>query len=263
MNNDTMNMGAVIMVGGSGKRMGALTRNTPKPLLKIGNHAILDYILGSLEYLGVHRKNMIVVVKYLAEQIHSHLSNMGYTVITGRQKSIALNLIDVLPLLPGNFIAMSSDLYSLDLLEEASDTHLQSEACATLIIAKLADDAPRRKYWHYTMAEGFLKNLEKADKVTDWERDLLIFERRAVEKISDNIQKILHDPSSANEKYKKFSNSWNLVLKLLLDNGLKIKILEKEFCRCYRINFPEDLQSAVSIVKKTKLKCLLDRRQQP
>ena len=53
--------GAVIMAGGSGTRMGTLTRNTPKPLLKIGGHATLDYLLGSLEYHGIPRENIVVI----------------------------------------------------------------------------------------------------------------------------------------------------------------------------------------------------------
>ena len=247
------NFGAVIMVGGSGKRMGKLTKNTPKPLLKIGNQAILDYVLRSIECLGIQQKNIIVVVKYLAEQIYSHLSNTDFTVITGQQKNIALNLVDVLPNLPENFITASSDLYSFDLLQEALAVHHKSNASATVIIAKLDADIPRRKYWHYSIEAGFLRDLELGAELSDWERDILILKKNAVEKITDKLKQILQNSSSLEEKYKQFSTSWNLILKLFLDEGLKVRILQKDFCRCFRINFPADLDRAVSIVENLNL----------
>ena len=37
------------MAGGFGKRLGNKTKNTPKPLLKIGNKSILEIILQKLE----------------------------------------------------------------------------------------------------------------------------------------------------------------------------------------------------------------------
>ncbi len=253
MNIISKNFGAVIMVGGSGRRMGKLTTNTPKPLLKIGNQAILDYVLRSIECLGIQQKNIIVVVKYLAEQIYSHLSNTDFTVITGQQKNIALNLVDVLPNLPENFITASSDLYSFDLLQEAVAVHQKSKASATLIIAKLDADIPRRKYWHYSIEDGFLRNLELGAELSDWERDILILKKNAVEKITDRLKQILQSSSSLEEKYKQFSTGWNLILKLFLDEGLKVRILQKDFCRCFRINFPTDLDRAVSIVENLNL----------
>ena len=247
-------LGAVIMVGGTGKRMGELTQTTPKPLLKVGRHAILDYILGSLETLGVPGENMVVVVKYLPEQIHAHLSDTGISVITGRQNSIALNLLEVLPDLPENFITASGDLYSPDLLQEAVEAHREGQAGATLVIARLSEDVPRRKYWRYTVAEGVLKDFKRGPKLSGWERDLLILNRPAVEKISAKVRLALQSGLPENIKYKDFSNSWNLILRLLLDAGLKIKTLQRRSCRCYRINFPQDLEKAAAFASQMKLK---------
>jgi len=247
-------LGAVVMVGGRGKRMGDLTRTTPKPLLKFGRHAILDYILGALADLDMHPKNIVVVAKYLSEQIRAHLSGTGVSVITGPHNGIALNLLAVLPDLPENFITASSDLYSPDLLGEAAEAHLRSRAAATLVLARLAQDVPRRKFWRYTVTHGFLRNLERGRKLSGWERDLLILNRSAVDKISATVKSALQKGSPAHSKYKDFSDSWNLILRVLLDEGLVIKALQHRYCRCFRINSPQDLKMAAAFAARMKLK---------
>jgi len=247
-------LGAVIMVGGRGKRMGALTRATPKPLLKVGRHAILDYILGALTAVGVAPKNIVVVAQYLSEQIQAHLSNSGVSVVTGPRNGISLNLLAVLPDLPENFITASSDLYAPELFKAAVAAHLQSRAAATLVIARLGRHVPRRKYWRYTVAEGFLKNLERGRKLSGWERDLVVLKRSAIEKISASILAALQKGTPAHLRYKDFSDSWNLVLRLLLEAGLSIRALQRQSCRCCRINTPEDLDTAAAFAARMKLK---------
>lgn len=61
---------AVLMAGGRGERLRPLTLDTPKPLLKVGGKAIIDYNVGELEACGV--ENIYVTVNYLAEKIESH-----------------------------------------------------------------------------------------------------------------------------------------------------------------------------------------------
>lgn len=64
---------AVLMAGGKGLRLRPLTETTPKPLLKVGNKAIIDYNIERLIHYGV--ENIHVNVNYLAEQIESHFAN--------------------------------------------------------------------------------------------------------------------------------------------------------------------------------------------
>lgn len=63
---------AVMMAGGKGVRLRPLTEKTPKPLLKVGDKAIIDYNVDRLIECGVEHIN--VTVKYFAEQIESHFS---------------------------------------------------------------------------------------------------------------------------------------------------------------------------------------------
>ena len=63
---------AVLMAGGKGERLRPMTLTTPKPLLKIGSKAIIDYNIDRLIDFGI--KNISVTVNYLKEQIEAHFS---------------------------------------------------------------------------------------------------------------------------------------------------------------------------------------------
>lgn len=61
---------AVIMAGGKGERLRPLTLTTPKPLLPVGDKAIIDHNVDRLIQYGV--EHISVTTNYLAEQIESH-----------------------------------------------------------------------------------------------------------------------------------------------------------------------------------------------
>jgi len=63
-------MKCVLLCAGRGERMMPLTANTPKPLLKVGSKALIDYVL---ESLPDEIDEIIIVVKYLGNQIKKHI----------------------------------------------------------------------------------------------------------------------------------------------------------------------------------------------
>lgn len=63
---------AVLMAGGKGERLRPLTEKTPKPLLKVGEKAIIDHNIDRLISYGV--KNISVTVNYLKEQLEKHFA---------------------------------------------------------------------------------------------------------------------------------------------------------------------------------------------
>lgn len=64
---------AVLMAGGKGERLRPLTEKVPKPLIKVGEKAIIDYNIDSLISYGL--KHITVTVNYLGEQIIDHFSS--------------------------------------------------------------------------------------------------------------------------------------------------------------------------------------------
>lgn len=63
-------MDAVLMAGGKGERLRPLTEKTPKPLLLVGDKAIIDHNVDRLISFGI--KHISVTVNYLGEQLEEH-----------------------------------------------------------------------------------------------------------------------------------------------------------------------------------------------
>lgn len=63
---------AVLMAGGKGERLRPLTEKTPKPLLPVGDKAIIDHNIDRLISYGVRHIN--VTVNYLGEQLEEHFA---------------------------------------------------------------------------------------------------------------------------------------------------------------------------------------------
>ncbi len=61
---------AVMMAGGKGERLRPLTEKTPKPLLPVGEKAIIDHNVDRLISYGV--RHISVTVNYLKEKIEEH-----------------------------------------------------------------------------------------------------------------------------------------------------------------------------------------------
>lgn len=60
-------MRAMILAAGRGERMGALTQNTPKPLLEVNGRYLIEYAILSLKHAGI--MSMVINVSYHADLI--------------------------------------------------------------------------------------------------------------------------------------------------------------------------------------------------
>ena len=63
---------AMVLAAGLGARMRPLTDNLPKPLIRVGGKALIDYGLDQLAEVGVEAA--VVNVHYLADKIERHLA---------------------------------------------------------------------------------------------------------------------------------------------------------------------------------------------
>jgi MurNAc alpha-1-phosphate uridylyltransferase len=67
---------ALILCAGFGKRLNPLTLETPKPLIKLKNVAVLEACINLIESLGI--KEIILNTFYLEDQIHNFLRNKNF-----------------------------------------------------------------------------------------------------------------------------------------------------------------------------------------
>ena len=106
---------AVIMAGGKGERLRPLTETIPKPLLKVGDKAIIDYNVDRLIDYGVD--HISVTVNYLKEQLEEHFAKPrnGIRIQTIREPKF-LGTIGSIRFVPhfynDTIILMNSDLFT-------------------------------------------------------------------------------------------------------------------------------------------------------
>lgn len=106
---------AVLMAGGKGERLRPLTEKTPKPLLPVGDKAIIDHNVDRLISYGIQHIN--VTVNYLREQLEEHYQEprCGIQVQTIREPQY-LGTIGSIRFVPHFFndtiLLMNSDLFT-------------------------------------------------------------------------------------------------------------------------------------------------------
>ena len=69
---------AMIFAAGFGTRMGALTRDTPKPMLPLAGRPMIDHAIDLLNAGGV--THIVANTHYLPDRIEPHLVSMGITI---------------------------------------------------------------------------------------------------------------------------------------------------------------------------------------
>lgn len=68
-----VDLSAVIMAGGFGKRLLPLTESVPKPMLPVGDRPLLEHVIQQLRRSGIREVNM--TTHYLPESISNHFGN--------------------------------------------------------------------------------------------------------------------------------------------------------------------------------------------
>lgn len=127
----------VIMAGGKGERLAELTRDTPKPMLKVGPRPILDTIVGNLAGQGF--RNFWLAVNYRAEQIERHFgdgSGLGLDVRYLRETK-PLGTCGALALLPRQdqpLIVTNGDVLAKVDYGHVLDSHVEAGADATVVV---------------------------------------------------------------------------------------------------------------------------------
>ena len=101
----------MLFAAGYGKRMGALTADCPKPLIRVGGKTLLDHALALADAVGVKRK--VVNLHYLSDQIAAHLaarSDIDLSVELPDILETGGGLRQALPLLgPGPVFTLNTD----------------------------------------------------------------------------------------------------------------------------------------------------------
>jgi len=134
-------MKVVILAGGRGKRLGALSQHRPKPMLLINGHPFLEYLLAWLKQYNF--TDIIICSGYLSSLVEEYFGS-------GKNFGIKINYIaEKKPLgtagalykarnyINGNFVLMNGDSFINVNLKDMLDYHCRKKNKITMAVTKV------------------------------------------------------------------------------------------------------------------------------
>ncbi len=201
---------AVMMAGGKGERLRPLTEKTPKPLLPVGEKAIIDHNVDRLINYGV--QHISVTVNYLREQIEEHYKTPrnGVLIQTVREPKF-LGTIGSIKFVPtfynDTILLMNSDVFTnidyedfyLHFVEHHAEMSVAAIPYIVSIPYGILDLDGRNihgliekpKYTYYANAGIYLIKRRALDEIPD---DTFFNATDLVEKLIDEGKKVIRYP---------------------------------------------------------------------
>ncbi len=136
----------VLMAGGLGTRLGSLTKECPKPLLKVGNKAVLETIIDNCKEYGFHK--FAISINYKAEMIRDYCgdgSRWGVEIsYINENKRLgtagALGLLPKPPEFP--ILVMNADVLTKVNFQHLIDFHDVHQSAATMCVREYDFQVP-------------------------------------------------------------------------------------------------------------------------
>jgi dTDP-glucose pyrophosphorylase len=152
----------LIMAGGLGERLGALTRDRPKPMLDVGGRPLLETIIRNMVQQGF--KNIYISVNYKAEMIVDHFGDgtalgaaIRYVHETERLGTAgALGLLPQPPELP--MVVTNGDILTTINYGALLDFHNGTPAQATMAVREHKVHVP---YGVVSTSDGYLQTIRE------------------------------------------------------------------------------------------------------
>ncbi|ECK7466509.1 TPA: nucleotidyltransferase family protein [Campylobacter jejuni] len=152
----------IIMAGGLGSRLKELTKDTPKPMLKVGKKPILESIVQRLK--NQNFENFIFCVNYKKQIIEDYFQKgqkfgVKISYIKERKKlgtAGALSLIK--QEFKESFIVMNADILTELDFNDLLKAHKKSKALMSVCVREFEQQIP---YGVITQKQGFIENIEE------------------------------------------------------------------------------------------------------
>ncbi len=159
-------MKAMILAAGRGERMRPLTDTTPKPLLKVGGKALIEYNIENLVAAGF--KDIVINIAHLGRQIKDYCGNgeqWGASIVYSDEGETALEtaggIAYALPLLGDKpFLVVNADIVCDFPLERLHDRKID---LAHLV---LVDNPPHHPQGDFSLARNGLLTEHGKEKLT-------------------------------------------------------------------------------------------------
>lgn len=129
---------AVIMAGGLGTRLSSVTKDTPKPMVKIAGRPLLEYQIENLKKFNI--RDICIVVGYMSDVIIDYFGDGSEwdVSITYYTEDTPLGTAGALPRiydsLEGEFLLIMGDLFTAVDYERFMEAHKQSGADISILV---------------------------------------------------------------------------------------------------------------------------------
>jgi len=132
-------MKAIILAGGKGTRLKPYTTIIPKPLVPLGNRAILEILIGRLKKYGI--TDLTLCVNHLSHLIMAYFGNgkkWGVDIKYSLEHEFLSTVapIKLIKDLPENFLVMNGDLLTDLDFKELYNYHLENKSLITVATYK-------------------------------------------------------------------------------------------------------------------------------
>ncbi|EAJ0348667.1 CBS domain-containing protein [Campylobacter lari] len=151
----------VLMVGGLGSRLGELTKNTPKPMLKIGKKPILENIVLNFKEQGF--KKFIFCVNYKKEVICDYFQEgkswgVEISYIKEKQKLGTAGALSLVKDMKKSFIVMNGDILTKLDFDQLIQEHKKSKAVMSVVLREFKHQIP---YGVVKISNNDIKDIEE------------------------------------------------------------------------------------------------------
>ena len=136
----------IIMAGGRGTRLGALTQNCPKPMLRMGGKPMLEIMIELLSSFGFY--DFVISVYYLKEQIMNHFADgsrfgVDISYLHEDEPLGTAGVLSFLELQDDNpFIVINGDIYTDMDFSVLLNSHYASGCEATICLREFSYQIP-------------------------------------------------------------------------------------------------------------------------
>lgn len=157
----------LILAGGLGMRLRPLTEHTPKPLLKVGDRAVLEVLIEQVASYGF--RNFLVAVNYQAERVEQHLGTGGGLGVNIRylREPLPLGTVGAVGLaqaeLTRPFLVVNGDLLTKVNFEHLLDFHQLQKFDITVGVKEYEVRIP---YGVVTLSDGQVYALDEKPRET-------------------------------------------------------------------------------------------------
>jgi NDP-sugar pyrophosphorylase family protein len=178
-------MKIAILAGGLGTRLGSLTKDTPKSMIKICGKPFLEYQLGLLK--KHHLREMVLCVGYLKDEIEGYFgdgSRFGVRIEYSEEEKplgTAGALRNARNLLEDDFLVLNGDSYLAISYGEVIEKYKLGNKLGLMVVYRNND---RYDKSNVTIADGLVTNYDRSGRIENMnyiDYGLSILNKKALE----------------------------------------------------------------------------------